>query len=32
MVIGRAEKEVVDIGAKDELPNEVVNVSGKRQE
>ena len=32
MVISRADKEVVDVGANDELPSEVVNVPGKRRE
>ena len=32
MVISRADKEVVDVGANDDLPSEVVNVPGKRPE
>ena len=32
MVISRADKEVVDVGANDDLPREVVNVPGKRPE
>ena len=32
MMISRVEKEIVDVGANDELSNEVVNVAGKRQE
>ena len=32
VVISRADKEVVDVGANDELPSEVVNAPGKRRE
>ena len=32
IMISRVEKEIADVGANDELSNEVVNVAGKRQE